>query len=141
MNRRVSVSLSTLPRSVLPLSSTSSSWWGTGSASREFLYVEDAAEAIVTATEKLDTPDPINLGTNMEITIKDLVELIAKLCKFTGKIEWDVTKPDGQPRRCLDTSKAKEAMGWEAEVGFEEGLKRTIEWFEQQDEVREVVYG
>ncbi len=115
--------------------------WGTGSASREFLYVEDAAEAIVTATEKLDTPDPINLGTNMEITIKDLVELIAKLCKFTGKIEWDATKPDGQPRRCLDTSKAKEAMGWEAEVGFEEGLKRTIEWFEQQDEVREVVYG
>jgi len=117
------------------------SCWGTGSASREFLYVEDAAEAIVTATEKLDTPDPINLGTNMEITIKDLVELIAKLCKFTGKIEWDPTKPDGQPRRCLDTSKAKQAMGWQAQVGFKEGLKRTIEWFEQQDELREVVYG
>lgn len=117
------------------------SCWGTGSASREFLYVEDAADGIVTATEKLDTPDPINLGTNMEITIKDLVELIAKLCKFTGKIEWDPTKPDGQPRRCLDTSKAKQAMGWQAKVGFEEGLKRTIEWFEQQDELREVVYG
>ncbi len=117
------------------------SCWGTGSASREFLYVEDAADGIVTATEKLDTPDPINLGTNMEITIKDLVELIAKLCKFEGKIEWDPTKPDGQPRRCLDTSKAKEAMGWQAKVGFEEGLKRTIEWFEAQDEVREVVYG
>ena len=115
--------------------------WGTGSASREFLYVEDAAEGIVTATEKLDTPDPINLGTNMEIKIKDLVELIARLCKFEGKIEWDATKPDGQPRRCLDTSKAKEAMGWEAQVGFEEGLKRTITWFEAQDEVREVVYG
>ncbi len=115
--------------------------WGTGSASREFLYVEDAADGIVTATEKLDTPDPINLGTNMEITIKDLVELIARLCKFTGKIEWDPTKPDGQPRRCLDTSKAKQAMGWQAKTGFEEGLKRTIEWFEQQDELREVVYG
>ena len=117
------------------------SCWGTGSASREFLYVEDAAEGIVTATEKLDTPDPINLGTNMEIKIKDLVELIARLCNFTGKIEWDPTKPDGQPRRCLDTSKAKQAMGWQAKVGFEEGLKRTIEWFEAQDEVREVVYG
>ena len=117
------------------------SCWGTGSASREFLYVEDAAEGIVTATEKLDTPDPINLGTNMEIKIKDLVELIARLCNFTGKIEWDPTKPDGQPRRCLDTTKAKETMGWEAKVGFEEGLKRTIEWFEAQDEVREVVYG
>jgi GDP-L-fucose synthase len=117
------------------------SCWGTGSASREFLYVEDAAEGIVTAAEKLDTPDPINLGTNMEIKIKDLVELIAKLCKFEGKIEWDPTKPDGQPRRCLDTSKAKQAMGWQAKVGFEEGLKRTIEWFEQQDELREVVYG
>jgi GDP-L-fucose synthase len=115
--------------------------WGTGSASREFLYVEDAAEGIIVATEKLDTPDPINLGTNMEIKIKDLVELIARLCKFEGKIEWDATKPDGQPRRCLDTDKAKQAMGWEAKVGFEDGLRKTIEWFEQQDEVREVVYG
>lgn len=115
--------------------------WGTGSASREFLYVEDAADGIVTATEKLDTPDPINLGTNMEIKIKDLVELIARLCRFEGNIEWDATKPDGQPRRCLDTSKAKQVMGWEAQVGFEEGLKLTIAWFEAQDEVREVVYG
>lgn len=115
--------------------------WGTGSASREFLYVEDAADGIVTAAEKLDTPDPVNLGTNMEIKIKDLVELIARLCKFQGRIEWDATKPDGQPRRCLDTSKAKQLMGWQAKVGFEEGLKRTIEWFEAQDQVREVVYG
>lgn len=115
--------------------------WGTGSASREFLYVEDAADAIVTAAEKLDTPDPVNLGTNMEITIKDLVGLIARLCRFEGRIEWDPTKPDGQPRRCLDTSKAKNVMGWQAKVGFEEGLRRTIEWFEAQDEVREVVYG
>ena len=115
--------------------------WGTGSASREFLYVEDAADGIVTATEKLDTPDPINLGTNMEIKIKDLVELIARLCRFEGAIEWDTTKPDGQPRRCLDTSKAKQVMDWQARVGFEEGLQRTIAWFEAQDEVREVVYG
>jgi GDP-L-fucose synthase len=115
--------------------------WGTGSASREFLYVEDAADGIVTAAEKLDTPDPVNLGTNMEIKIKDLVELIARLCKFDGRIEWDATKPDGQPRRCLDTSKAKQLMGWQAGTGFEEGLKRTIEWFEAQDQVREVVYG
>ncbi|MEZ6190186.1 MAG: GDP-L-fucose synthase [Phycisphaerales bacterium] len=101
------------------------SCWGTGSASREFLYVEDAAEGIVTATEKLDTPDPINLGTNMEIKIKDLVELIARLCNFTGRIEWDPTKPDGQPRRCLDTSKAKQAMGWQARVEVSKGLKHS----------------
>lgn len=116
--------------------------WGTGSASREFLYVEDAAEGIVTATEKMDDPTPINLGTGQEITIKDLVELIARLCRFEGTIEWDATKPDGQPRRCLDTSKAKRLMDWQAQVGFEEGLARTIEWFEaHRDQVREVVYG
>ena len=115
--------------------------WGTGSASREFLYVEDAAEAIVVATEKMDDPTPINLGTCSEIKIKDLVELIAKLCNFQGEIRWDSTKPDGQPRRCLDTSKAKELMGWEAKVSFEQGLKKTIEWFEAQDCIREVTYG
>jgi GDP-L-fucose synthase len=115
--------------------------WGTGSASREFLYVEDAADGIVTATEKLDTPDPVNLGTNMEVTIKDLVELIAKLCDFKGRIQWDANQPDGQPRRCLDTSKAYDLMGWQAKVGFEDGLRKTIEWFQRQDELREVVYG
>ena len=115
--------------------------WGTGSASREFLYVEDAAEAIVVAAEKMEEPTPINLGTCSEIKIKDLVELIAKLTGFTGEIKWDASKPDGQPRRCLDTSKAKALMGWQAAVGFEEGLKKTIEWFESQDSVREVVYG
>ena len=114
--------------------------WGTGSASREFLYVEDAAEAIVVATEKMQEPTPINLGTCSEIKIKDLVELIAKLTGFKGEIRWDASKPDGQPRRCLDTSKAKELMGWEAQVGFEEGLKKTIEWFEAQDSLREVKY-
>jgi GDP-L-fucose synthase len=109
--------------------------WGTGSASREFLYVDDAAEGILTAAEKLDDPTPINLGTNMEITIRDLVHLIARLTGFAGeheiekKIRWDASKPDGQPRRCLDVSRAKQMMGWEAQVGFEEGLKRTIEWY------------
>ncbi len=116
--------------------------WGTGSASREFLYVEDAAEGIVTAAEKIDDPTPINLGTGHEITIRDLVELIARLCNFRGKIEWDATKPDGQPRRCLDVSKASRLMGWQAQVGFEEGLTRTIQWFEaNRAQVREVVYG
>ncbi|MEM7627143.1 MAG: GDP-L-fucose synthase [Planctomycetota bacterium] len=116
--------------------------WGTGSASREFLFVEDAAEAIVTAAEKMEDPTPINLGTGKEITIKNLVELVARLCRFEGEIRWDPTKPDGQPRRCLDTTKAKRLMGWQAQVDFEEGLSRTIAWFEQhQAEVREVVYG
>jgi GDP-L-fucose synthase len=109
--------------------------WGTGSASREFLYVEDAADGILNAAEKLDTPDPINLGTNFEITIRDLVHLIAKLTGFADestierRIRWDATKPDGQPRRCLDVQRAIDTMGWRAKVGFEEGLRRTIEWF------------
>jgi GDP-L-fucose synthase len=104
--------------------------WGTGSASREFLYVDDAAEGIIRATEVMDNPTPINLGASFEITIKDLVELIVRLTGFAGEIRWDSTKPDGQPRRCLDTDKAKKLLGWQAEVGFEEGLKRTIEWYE-----------
>ena len=81
------------------------------------------------ATEVMDEPTPINLGTCMEITIKDLVELIARLTGFKGEIRWDATKPDGQPRRCLDTSRAKDLLGWEAQVGFEEGLRNTIEWY------------
>ncbi|MEM7629263.1 MAG: GDP-L-fucose synthase [Planctomycetota bacterium] len=105
--------------------------WGTGSASREFLYVDDAADGIIRATEALDEPVPVNLGTNMEITIKDLVELIVRLTGFGGEIRWDSTKPDGQPRRCLATDRARELMDWEAQVGFEEGLKRTIKWYEQ----------
>ena len=103
--------------------------WGTGSASREFLYVDDAAEGLVRAAEVMDDPDPVNLGTGMEITIRDLVTLIARLCGFTGEIRWDASKPDGQPRRCLDTEKAARLLGWRAKVGFEEGLRRTIEWF------------
>ena len=103
--------------------------WGTGSASREFLYVSDAAEGIVRATEVIDDPDPINLGTNREISIRDLVTLIARLCDYKGPIEWDTSKPDGQPRRCLDVSRAKQRLGWEAKVGFEEGLRNTIQWW------------
>lgn len=103
--------------------------WGSGNASREFLFVEDAAKGIIAAAEKLDTPTPVNLGTGNEITIQNLVELIAKLVGFEGSIEWDTTKPDGQPRRQLDTSLANELLDWRAEIGFEEGLKRTIQWW------------
>ena len=103
--------------------------WGTGSASREFLYVDDAAEGLIRAAEVLDSPDPINLGTGMEISIKDLVTLIAKLSGFHGEIRWDASKPDGQPRRCLDVERAAKLLGWRAQVGFEEGLKQTIEWY------------
>ena len=91
--------------------------------------MDDAAEGIIRAAEVMEEPVPINLGTNMEITIKDLVELIAELTGFSGEIRWDSTKPDGQPRRCLDTSRAKELLGWEAAVSFEEGLKHTIAWW------------
>jgi GDP-L-fucose synthase len=103
--------------------------WGDGSPTREFLYVEDAAEAIVSATEKYDGPEPVNLGSGHEISIKDLAELIAKLTDFSGKIVWDTTKPNGQPRRCLDTSRAEKYFGFRAQFGFEEGLRRTIEWY------------
>ena len=103
--------------------------WGTGSASREFLYVEDAAEGLVRATETMDDPVPINLGTGMEITIRDLVILVARLSGFKGEIRWDSSKPDGQPRRCLDTERAAKLLGWRAQVGFEDGMKRTIEWY------------
>jgi GDP-L-fucose synthase len=105
--------------------------WGTGSASREFLYVDDAARGIVMATEKYDGPEPVNLGAGFEIKIRDLVELIARLMGFTGEIRWDAGKPDGQPRRCLDVSRAERLFGFRAEVGFQEGLRRTIEWYRQ----------
>lgn len=103
--------------------------WGTGSASREFLYVDDVAEGIVRAAERLDTPTPVNLGASQEIPIKQLVELICRLADFKGRIDWDTTKPDGQPRRCLDTSRAKSLLGWQAQMPFEEGLRRTIAWW------------
>lgn len=103
--------------------------WGTGKASREFLYVEDAAEGIISSTERYDKSDPINLGAGFEIKIKDLVELIAKLTGFKGKILWDASKPDGQPRRMLNTAKAEKEFGFKAKTTFEEGLNRTIDWY------------
>jgi len=103
--------------------------WGTGKASREFIYVEDAAEGIVLATEKYDKPFPVNIGAGFEIKIKDLVELIAKLTGFEGKIVWDTTKPDGQPRRMLDTSRAEREFGFKVKTSFEEGLRRAVEWY------------
>jgi GDP-L-fucose synthase len=103
--------------------------WGTGAASREFLYVDDAARAIVLATEKYNKPDPVNLGAGKEISIKDLVKIIQKHTGFTGTIHWDISKPDGQPRRCLVTSRAEKEFGFVAQVPFEEGLKRTIHWY------------
>lgn len=106
--------------------------WGTGSASREFLYVDDAARAIVMATEKYEGQEPVNIGTSHEITIKDLVELIGRLTGYAGTIRWDTTKPDGQPRRKLDTSRARELFGFEAAIDLEEGLRRTISWWEAE---------
>ncbi|MCL2700452.1 MAG: GDP-L-fucose synthase [Phycisphaerae bacterium] len=103
--------------------------WGTGSASREFLYVEDCARGIVLATRLYDGDAPMNLGAGFEITIRDLAVKIQHLVGFTGKLVWDTTKPDGQPRRCLDTVRAKDAFGFEARVGFDDGLAKTIDWW------------
>ena len=105
--------------------------WGTGSASREFLYVDDCARAIVGAARSYDSPEPLNLGAGFEITIKDLAERIAKFTGYAGDLVWDTSKPDGQPRRCLDTSRAKSAFGFEAEVGFDQGLRDTITWWRE----------
>ena len=103
--------------------------WGTGNVSREFLYVADAAEGILLATEKYNKTDPVNLGTGNEITIRDLVILIAKLVEYSGEFVWDTSKPDGQPRRRLETIKAKKEFGFEAKTDFHEGIKSTIEWY------------
>jgi GDP-L-fucose synthase len=110
--------------------------WGTGQASREFLYVEDAAEAIVLATEKYDKPEPLNIGAGFEIKIKDLVSLIVELTGFRGEIVWDGTKPDGQPRRRLDVSRAEKEIGFKAKTDFREGLRKTIEWYKAQKSFR-----
>ena len=103
--------------------------WGTGKATREFLYAEDCAEAIILATEKYDSPEPINIGAGFEISIKELAELISKHTGFKGKLVWDTTQPDGQPRRMLDTSRAMEKIGFRATTSFEVGLKKTIDWY------------
>lgn len=105
--------------------------WGDGSPTREFLYSTDAARGIVMATQAFDRSEPVNLGTNQEISIKELVELIAELMEFEGEIVWESDKPNGQPRRCLDTTRAKEAFGFSAEVDFRQGLKNTIDWYRQ----------
>jgi GDP-L-fucose synthase len=103
--------------------------WGDGTPTREFIYVEDAAEGITLATERYNSSEPVNIGSSFEISIKDLTETIARLTGFNGTIRWDTTKPNGQPRRKLDTTRAREAFGFEAKTDFEEGLKRTIAWY------------
>ncbi len=108
--------------------------WGTGEPTREFLYVEDAADGILTATERYDESDPVNLGSGTEISIRELVETIAEMTGFEGEVVWDTDKPDGQPRRRLDTSRAEERFGWTASTPFEEGLRQTIEWYEANRE-------
>ncbi len=105
--------------------------WGDGSATREFIFVEDAAEGIVLATERFDEPEPVNIGVGFEISIKDLVHQIARLTEYRGGIAWDHSKPNGQPRRMLDTTRARERFGFTAKTGFEAGLKKTIEWYEE----------
>jgi len=113
--------------------------WGTGSATREFLHAEDCAEGLVLAAERYDKSDPVNLGAGFEISIKDLTEKIVALTGFTGRIEWDPSKPDGQPRRSLDTSRAEREFGFRARIGFEEGLRQTIDWYRAaRDEVNGV---
>jgi GDP-L-fucose synthase len=106
--------------------------WGTGTATREFLYVDDCAEGILLAAERYDEPDPVNLGSGREISIRDLAEMIRAQTGFAGELVWDASKPDGQPRRCLDTSRARERLGFEAGTSLEEGLTRTVEWYEQE---------
>ncbi|HZS05887.1 MAG TPA: GDP-L-fucose synthase [Blastocatellia bacterium] len=105
--------------------------WGTGQATREFLHADDCAEGILLAAERYDKSDPVNLGAGFEISIKDLTEKICELTGFGGRIVWDSSKPDGQPRRCLDTGRAEREFGFRAKVGFEEGLRQTIEWYKQ----------
>ncbi len=105
--------------------------WGTGKATREFFYVEDAAEAIVAATENYNKSEPVNIGAGFEISIRDLTNMIVELTGFQGKITWDATKPDGQPRRMLDTTRARHEFGFQAKTGFREGLQKTIAWYEE----------
>ena len=108
--------------------------WGDGSPTREFLYSDDAARGIVMATQSYSDPDPVNLGTGKEISIRDLITLICDLMEFKGEIVWQTDQPNGQPRRCLDTDRAKAAFGFVSQLGFEEGLKSTINWYRQHAE-------
>jgi GDP-L-fucose synthase len=104
--------------------------WGSGNASREFLFVRDAAQAIAAATDRYNKPEPVNIGAGREITIRDLTDLICRVCRFEGEIHWDSTKPDGQPRRCLDTSRAEAEFGFRATTSLEDGLRETVAWYE-----------
>jgi GDP-L-fucose synthase len=113
--------------------------WGTGRATREFLYIDDAAEGVVLATERLETSDPVNLGAGFEISIKDLAELIARLTGFQGELVWNTSQPDGQPRRSLDTSRARQLFGFTATTTFEAGLKKTIDWYKTEKRKKEEV--
>jgi GDP-L-fucose synthase len=113
--------------------------WGTGKATREFLFVRDAARAVALATEHYNDSDPVNVGSGREISIKDLAELIGELCGFRGELRWDATKPDGQPRRCLDTSRALRAFGFRAATSFRDGLRETIVWYEAHHRSLEVL--
>jgi GDP-L-fucose synthase len=106
--------------------------WGTGKATRQFLYVEDAAEAIVLAAEKYQQPEPVNIASGDEISMRELVELIRGICSYQGGVEWDATKPDGQPRRCVDGSRAQLEFGWQARTELREGLERTVAWYEKE---------
>lgn len=106
--------------------------WGTGKPTREFLYVDDASRGIVMAAQKYNKPEPVNIGAGFEISVKDLVDLIVSLTGFKGRVIWDTTKPDGQPRRCLDTSRAKKEFCFVAQTNFETGLKKTIQWYRKQ---------
>ena len=108
--------------------------WGTGSATRDFLYVDDAANGIIEAVLKIDSPIPINLGSGSEIRIKDLIDKIVKYCEYDGEVRWNSSKPDGQPRRLLDISKAKELLGWEPKQNFDDGLQQTVEWYKNNIE-------
>jgi GDP-L-fucose synthase len=103
--------------------------WGDGSPTREFLYVSDAAEGIVAATERFDGEEPVNLGSGREVSIRELTELVARETGFQGRISWDTSKPNGQPRRCLDTSRAADLFGWRAQTAFESGLRETVQWY------------
>ena len=109
--------------------------WGTGKATREFLYVDDAARGIVLAAEKYNKSDPVNIGAGFEISIKNLVNLIVKLTGFQGKVIWDKSKPDGQPRRCLNVRRAKKEFGFKAKVQFESGLRKTIQWYQKHKQL------
>jgi GDP-L-fucose synthase len=112
--------------------------WGSGKATREFLYAEDAAEGIILAAEKYNKPEPVNLGANFEVSIKELADLISELTGFKGKIIWDTSKPDGQPRRRVDASRAYQEFGFKAKTSFKEGLQKTVKWY--QDNQQSIVY-